>query len=60
MIWIDFFLQAFVHALAWCCAVAITGGTVWAVVWHRIEARERRRIQSARAWLASFNSGAGR
>lgn len=24
MIWLDFFLQAFIHALAWCLAIPVT------------------------------------
>lgn len=24
MIWVDFFLQLFVHALAWCAAISLT------------------------------------
>ena len=36
MIWLDFFLQVFVHALAWCFALIIslglTGWGVWTLV----------------------------
>lgn len=36
MIWLDFFLQVFVHALAWCLAFVIsaclTGWGVWTCV----------------------------
>ncbi len=28
MIWLDFFLQALIHALAWCVAIAVVGGAV--------------------------------
>lgn len=36
MIWLDYFLQIFVHALAWCLAViaslGLTGWGVWAML----------------------------
>lgn len=32
MIWLDFFLQAFVHALAWCLAIVVTGGLIFGAV----------------------------
>lgn len=33
MIWLDFFLQAFVHALAWCLAFVVTGGLLFGAFW---------------------------
>lgn len=32
MIWLDYFLQLFVHALAWCLAVVVTLGIMLLVV----------------------------
>lgn len=43
-IWLDFFLQLFVHALAWCAAAAIVFGAGWAIGRaHRIADDRRRR-----------------
>lgn len=33
MIWLDFFLQTFVHAVAWCLAVIISLGLIGWGVW---------------------------
>lgn len=33
MIWLDYFLQMFVSAVAWCLAVVATIGVVGLVVW---------------------------
>lgn len=46
MIWLDFFLQVFVHALAWCLAVASTFALVIVVAWagFRIGRRHRKRL----------------
>ncbi len=45
MIWLDFFLQVFVHALAWCLAIASTFALVVCVacagVWLGEWRRER-------------------
>lgn len=32
MIWLDLFLQCFVQGLAWCAAVLMTAGVLFAVV----------------------------
>lgn len=36
MIWIDFFAQVFVHALAWCLAFFIAAGLVGWGVWTMV------------------------
>ena len=36
MIWLDFFLQAFVYALAWCLAVIVSMSLVGAGVWMMV------------------------
>lgn len=40
MIWLDFFAQAFVNALAWCLAIAVTLGAVGAVAWVVVMTRD--------------------
>ena len=56
-VWLDFFLQVFVHALAWCLAVAIVGGLVGTTYWLGVKAGERARARADRAFLARLRAG---
>lgn len=57
MMWLDYFLQVFVGALAWCLAIALVVGLVGAIFWFGIKAGERAKIRAARAFLARMRAG---
>lgn len=47
MMWVDYFLQVFVAALAWCLAITLVGTLIGAIWWVWLKAFARARARAA-------------